>query len=889
MNCWCLLLLQIGTIAPDAFARSVSGITGTDKAARSANGAIALESFVRSGNGTNASGNGTNASGNGTNASGNGTIASERFERSANDTNASGNGTNASGNGTIASERFERSANGTNASGNGTNASGNGTIASERFERSANDTNASGNGTNASGNGTNASGNGTNASGNGTNASGNGTIASERFERSANDTNASGNGTNASGNGTIASERFERSANGTNASGNGTNASGNGTNASGNGTIASERFERSANDTNASGNGTNASGNGTNASGNGTNASGNGTNASGNGTNASGNGTIASERFERSANDTNASGNGTNASGNGTIASERFERSANGTNASGNGTNASGNGTIASERFERSANDTNASGNGTNASGNGTNASGNGTNASGNGTIASERFERSANDTNASGNGTNASRNGTNASRNGTNASRNGSESTFDVDKIIANVLRSSFKTFTKLITPKDIQQLCRAAKEVLKKKTSLAEIEPPIFLFGDVHGQYSDVLRMFNKIGYPTGDKKYMFIGDFVDRGNQSLEVAVLLMSYMVKYADTFVLLRGNHEVASANTKYGFKTEIESRYGEAEGKDIHRRFNKAFALLPFAGLVGNKILCMHGGISPRINSLQQLRNLNRSIIDRLPDDTAEKDLLWADPNENITGIIFNKARHTSIYFGMDVVDTILKRLDIDRIVRAHQVWDEGIKYFAGGRLISVFSAARYQGKKHNTAVVLNVTADLNITVGFTFEPNYGTPATPNFVIGSTTISATPINAMANATINLTKATTGGATISTTPNAMTSATISLTKATTRSATISTTPINAMASATISPTTGGAPTNGTAYTHALRCWLEKACQSITIESAKLGGRFKVIDCDGALAKLKTANDAIILALGNEFVGRKDGIFLREYVP
>uniref|UniRef100_A0A183BUC4 Serine/threonine-protein phosphatase n=1 Tax=Globodera pallida TaxID=36090 RepID=A0A183BUC4_GLOPA len=518
----------------------------------------------------------------------------------------------------------------------------------------------------------------------------------------------------------------------------------------------------------------------------------------------------------------------------GTIAPDAFARSVSGITGTDKAAR-SANGAIALESFVRSGNGTNAIGNGTNASGNGTNASGNGTNASGNGT-------------NASGNGTNASGNGTDAS---------------------ANVLRSSFKTFTKLITSKDIQQLCRAAKEVLKKKTSLAEIEPPIFLFGDVHGQYSDVLRMFNKIGYPTGDKKYMFIGDFVDRGNQSLEVAVLLMSYMVKYADTFVLLRGNHEVTSANFKYGFKTEIESRYGEAEWKDTYRRFNKAFALLPFAGLVGNKILCMHGGISPRINSLQQLRNLNRSIIDRLPDDTAEKDLLWADPNENITGIIFNKDRHTSIYFGMDVVDTILKRLDIDRIVRAHQVWDEGIKYFAGGRLISVFSAARYQGKKHNTAVVLNVTADLNITVGFTFEPNYGTPATPNFVIGITTISATPINAMANATINLTKATTG--------------------ATTRSATISATPINAMASATISPTTGGAPTNGTAYTHALRCWLEKACQSITIESAKLGGRFKVIDCDGALAKLKTANDAIILALGNEFVGRKDGIFLREYVP
>uniref|UniRef100_A0A914HUU1 Serine/threonine-protein phosphatase n=1 Tax=Globodera rostochiensis TaxID=31243 RepID=A0A914HUU1_GLORO len=448
----------------------------------------------------------------------------------------------------------------------------------------------------------------------------------------------------------------------------------------------------------------------------------------------------------------------------GTIAPDAFARSVSGTIGtnkaarSANGTIAldSFNGTIALDSFVRSAN----------------------------GTIASDRFERSANDTKASG---------------------NGSEGTFDVDKIIANVLRSSNKTFTKLITPKDIQQLCRAAKKVLKHKTTLAEIAPPIFLFGDVHGQYSDVLRMFNKIGYPTGDKKYMFIGDFVDRGNQSLEVGVLLMSYMVKYADTFVLLRGNHEVASVNDRYGFKKEIEKRYGKEESEDIYWRFNKAFALLPFAGLVGNKILCMHGGISPRILSLQQLRNLNRTMVKKMTDKTVENDLLWADPNENITGVIFNKGRGTSVYFGMDVVESLLKRLNIDKIVRAHEVWPGGIKYFAGGRLISVFSAPRYQGKGHNTAAVLNVAADLTITVGFTFKPNYGTPATPN------------------------------------------------------------------------------------TPALRCWLKMACKSISIESAKLGGRFKVIDCDGALKKFKTADDRIILALGNEFVGSKDGIFLREYVP
>lgn len=129
----------------------------------------------------------------------------------------------------------------------------------------------------------------------------------------------------------------------------------------------------------------------------------------------------------------------------------------------------------------------------------------------------------------------------------------------------------------------------------------------------GDIHGQYYDLLRLFEYGGYPP-ESNYLFLGDYVDRGKQSLETICLLLAYKIKYPENFFLLRGNHECASINRIYGFYDECKRRYNIK----LWKVFTDCFNCLPVAALIDEKILCMHGGLSPDLNSLDQIRKIVR-------------------------------------------------------------------------------------------------------------------------------------------------------------------------------------------------------------------------------------------------------------------------------
>lgn len=134
-----------------------------------------------------------------------------------------------------------------------------------------------------------------------------------------------------------------------------------------------------------------------------------------------------------------------------------------------------------------------------------------------------------------------------------------------------------------------------------------LLDLEAPIKIFGDVHGQYFDLFRLFDIAGYPGGNHKFLFIGDYVDRGKQSIETICLLLAYKIKYPNDFFLLRGNHECQSINRMYGFYDECKRRYNVK----IWKEFGLCFNVLPVCAVVDDKILCMHGGLSPDLNDLE--------------------------------------------------------------------------------------------------------------------------------------------------------------------------------------------------------------------------------------------------------------------------------------
>lgn len=150
-----------------------------------------------------------------------------------------------------------------------------------------------------------------------------------------------------------------------------------------------------------------------------------------------------------------------------------------------------------------------------------------------------------------------------------------------------------------------DIKHLCTKSRELFISQPNLLELEAPIKICGDVHGQYYDLLRIFEYGGFPP-EANYLFLGDYIDRGKQSIETVCLLLCYKIKYPENFFLLRGNHECAQINRIYGFYDECKRRYSIR----LWRVFSDVFNCLPVAALIDEKIFCMHGGLSPELKNL---------------------------------------------------------------------------------------------------------------------------------------------------------------------------------------------------------------------------------------------------------------------------------------
>uniref|UniRef100_A0A7S0DFW9 Serine/threonine-protein phosphatase n=1 Tax=Amorphochlora amoebiformis TaxID=1561963 RepID=A0A7S0DFW9_9EUKA len=251
-----------------------------------------------------------------------------------------------------------------------------------------------------------------------------------------------------------------------------------------------------------------------------------------------------------------------------------------------------------------------------------------------------------------------------------------------------------------------ELRYLAKHCGRTMLKESSLLELDAPIKIVGDIHGQFADLLRLLIVGGFPP-QQKYLFLGDYVDRGPQSLEVVALLFAYKIRYPDKIYLLRGNHECMATNEAYGLQSECKERYNS---KGLFRLINGAFNCMPIAALINRKVFCVHGGLSPNLQSLDQIRNIRRPV--KVPDDGLLCDLLWADPKENQSGYSQNIDRAISYCFGADVVDNFREKFGIDIVCRAHQVAEEGFEFFGGKSLLTIFSAPDYCGGYSNAAAI---------------------------------------------------------------------------------------------------------------------------------------------------------------------------------
>ena len=299
----------------------------------------------------------------------------------------------------------------------------------------------------------------------------------------------------------------------------------------------------------------------------------------------------------------------------------------------------------------------------------------------------------------------------------------------YNVDLIILKLLSVRNKINKKVkLEYNEIIWLCEEVTKIFLNQPVCLYLDAPVNVCGDIHGQYSDLIRLFEAGGYPP-EVNYLFLGDYVDRGQQSIETICLLFCFKIKCINNFFLLRGNHECATLNREYGFYDECKRRYNIK----LWKKFVDVFNCMPYSAIVEDKIIFMHGGLSPILQNLSQLNEIMRPTD--VPDEGLLCDLVWSDPESNLKGWGIN-SRGVSCTFNERIVDNFLTIHNLEVLVRAHQVVEKGYEFFNGRKCVTIFSAPNYCGEFDNAGAMMTINEDL--VCGFkVFKPKTIKPIKP--------------------------------------------------------------------------------------------------------------------------------------------------------
>jgi serine/threonine-protein phosphatase PPG1 len=253
------------------------------------------------------------------------------------------------------------------------------------------------------------------------------------------------------------------------------------------------------------------------------------------------------------------------------------------------------------------------------------------------------------------------------------------------------------------------LEMICERVKVLLTSESNVKSIDPPVSVVGDIHGQFYDLLELF-KVGGDLPDTNYLFLGDYVDRGAHSVETISLLACLKLQYPNRITLLRGNHESRQITQVYGFYAECLRKYNSPR---VWTAITNMFDYLPIAAVIGGSILAVHGGLSPSVNVLDQLRILNR--YGEIPHDGPIADIMWSDPDSEKEGFSVSP-RGAGYVFGHDVVLKFLWLNRLDHICRAHQLCMTGYQLlFKDESMSTVWSAPNYCYRFNNVASILEI------------------------------------------------------------------------------------------------------------------------------------------------------------------------------
>ncbi|CAG9530648.1 unnamed protein product [Cercopithifilaria johnstoni] len=303
-------------------------------------------------------------------------------------------------------------------------------------------------------------------------------------------------------------------------------------------------------------------------------------------------------------------------------------------------------------------------------------------------------------------------------------------------EKVDGDLLTKLIKNGPKQFSFKfeEIREILLQGAQIFLEEPTLLEVPLPCVVYGDIHGQYSDLHRWFNLNGWPS-QVRSVFLGDFVDRGSHGIEVVALLTALKIRFPKNIFLCRGNHEEESLNRAYSFYEEVCARFsGNLDGKDgraLYPYFRILFNNLPLAVLIGGRILGMHGGIGPRLTSLQAIREIRRPLQE-FEVGSLQCDLVWSDPDTSPdrTGFRSNFEREP-LYgigqlFASDTVQNLCNTLGIDMLIRGHQAPLHGYALFSNGCMLTLFSAPGYKGTSNsdiNIGASLEISTSMNITI----------------------------------------------------------------------------------------------------------------------------------------------------------------------